>query len=199
MTVAAPYDAGMRPVFAKAFGHMLDHGSHLRPLGGARRPQNGRDRRAARHMIDVHRRKTALVVMRVPECKLLAAMCRTERVIDVEYLQPTRLHGRAGLIEQSRGKPRRLGLARRILQTTDRRLRAKRCTAVRTASDRKLHQRIVPQPVEVDGILVAASDRRGARHHHLEHCVPDAIAIAAIRHRLRKPPAYTKLALRLSQ
>jgi hypothetical protein len=62
-----------------------------------------------------------------------------------------------------------------------------------------LHQRIVPQPVEVDGILVPASDRRGARHHHLEHCVLDAIRIAAIRHRLRKPPAHTKLALRLPQ
>jgi hypothetical protein len=38
-----------------------------------------------------------------------------------------------------------------------------------------------------------------ARDHHLEHCVPDAIAIAAIRHRLRKPPAHPELALCLSQ
>jgi hypothetical protein len=31
-------------------------------------------------------------------------------------LQLARLHGRAELIEQSRGEPRRLGLVRRILQ-----------------------------------------------------------------------------------
>jgi hypothetical protein len=35
-------------------------------------------------VIDVQRRKTTLVVMRVPECKLLAAMRRAERVVDVE-------------------------------------------------------------------------------------------------------------------
>jgi hypothetical protein len=50
-------------------------------------------------------------------------------------------------------------------------------------------KRIMPQPVEVDGILVAASDRRGTRHHHLEHRVSDALRIASIRHRFRKPPA----------
>ena len=89
--------------------------------------------------------------------------------------------------------------ARRILQTADRRLRGERCTAVRTAPDRDLHQRIVAQPVEVDRILVTASDRRGARHHHLKHRVADAIAIASIRHRLRQPSANTKPALRLAQ
>jgi ATP-dependent DNA ligase len=68
-----------------------------------------------------------------------------------------------------------------ILQTRDGRLRRQRCPAYRTAADRNLHQRIVPQPVEVDGILIAARDRRRARHHHLEHRVPDAFRIAPIR------------------
>jgi hypothetical protein len=70
-------------------------------------------------VIDVHRRKAALVVMCVPERQLLAAMRRTEGVIDVEDLQLARRHGGGELIEQSRGEPRRLGLARRILQTAD--------------------------------------------------------------------------------
>ena len=70
---------------------------------------------------------------------------------------------------------------------------------VRTAADRDLHQRVMPQPVEVDGILVAARDRRDARHHHLENLVPDAARIAAIRHRIGKPPAHPELALRLPQ
>src|SRR4051812_17007834 len=47
--------------------------------------------------------------------------------------------------------------------------------------------------------LVATGNRRGPRHHHLEHFVTDAAAIAAIRHRIGKPPAYPELALRLPQ
>jgi hypothetical protein len=38
-----------------------------------------------------------------------------------------------------------------------------------------------------------------ARHHHLEHHVPDAVRIAAIRHRFHKPSAHAELALRLPQ
>ena len=44
-----------------------------------------------------------------------------------------------------------------------------------------------------------AGDRRRARHHHLKHHVSDTIRIATIGHRVRKPPAHTKLALRLPQ
>ena len=139
---------------------MLDDGPHLRALRGARRAQDRHHRRAARHVIDVHRREAALVVMRVPERKLLTAMRRAERVVDIEDLLLARLHRRAGLIDQSGGEPRRLRLARRILQTTDRRLRGQRRAGCRTAADRDLHQRIMPQPVEVDGILVAAGNRR---------------------------------------
>jgi ABC-type Mn2+/Zn2+ transport system ATPase subunit len=57
---------------------------------------------------------------------------------------------------------------------------------LRTTTDHDLHQRIVPQPIEIDGILVPAGNRRDARRHHLEHRVLDAVGIAAIRHRFRK-------------
>jgi hypothetical protein len=183
----------------QVLSHVLDNGPHLRALRGARRAQDGGDRRAARHVIDVHRRKAALVVMCVPERELLAAMRRTERVVDVEDLQPAGLHGGAELVEQSHREPRRLGLARRVLQTADGRLRGQRRTAVRTTPDRKLHQRIVPQPIEVDGILMSARDRRRTLHHQFEHLVMDAIRIAAIRHRIGEPTAHTELALRLPQ
>ena len=122
-----------------------------------------------------------------------------EGVVDIENLQPARLHGRAELIEQSRGEPRRLGLARRVLQTAHGRLRAKRRARLRAAADREFHQRVVPQPVEVDGVLVPAGDRRHASRYHLKHRVPDTGRIAAIRHRISKPSAYTKLALRSPQ
>jgi hypothetical protein len=42
----------------------------------------------------------------------------------------------------------------------------------------------------------ATRDRRRASHRHLEHRVPDAVRIAVIRHRFRKPPAHLELALR---
>ena len=126
-------------------------------------------------------------------------MRRTEGVVDVEDLKPARPHGGAELINESCTQPRRLGLARCILQTADGRLRGQRCAALRTAPDRKLHQRIMAQPIEVVSILVAAGDRRDTRHHHFEHRVPDAVCIAAIRHRVGKPPAHTERALRLSQ
>jgi hypothetical protein len=96
----------------------------------------------------------------------------------------------AGLIDESCGERRRLRPARRILQTTDRRLRGQWRAACRTAADRDLHEWIMPQPVEVDGTLVAAGNRRNARHHHLEHRVLDAIRIAPIRHRIGNPPAH---------
>jgi hypothetical protein len=147
----------------------------------------------------VHRCEAALIVMCVPERELLTAMRRTERVVNIENLLLAWLHGRAGLVHQSGGEPRRFRPAWRILQTTDRRLRGQSCAAVRAATDRELQQRIVPQPVEVDGILVATGDRRNPRHHQLEHSVTDAARIAPIRHRFGKPPAHPKLALRLPQ
>jgi hypothetical protein len=49
-------------------------------------------------VIDVHRRKAALVVMRVPERQLLAAMRRTEGVVDIEDLQPGAAASRAASI-----------------------------------------------------------------------------------------------------
>ena len=178
---------------------MLDDGAHLRAARGARRAQDRRHRRAARHVIDMHRREAALVVMRVPERKLLTAMRRAERVVDVENRLLARPHRRAGLVDQRGGEPRCLRLARRILQTADRRLRGQRRPGGRTAADRDLHQRIMPQPVEVDGILVAARNRRDPRHHHFEHLVLDAARVASIRHCSGKPCAHPKPALRLSQ
>jgi hypothetical protein len=150
-------------------------------------------------VIDVHRRKAAFVVMRVPERELLGAMRRAEGIVDIKDLQLARLHRRAELIEQSRSEPRHLGLARRILQTADGRLRGQRRPALRTAADCEFHQRVMPQPVEVDGILVPAGDRQNTRHHHLEHRMPDAVRIAAIRHCFGEPQANTTFALRLPQ
>jgi len=153
-------------------------GAHLAALGGARRAQDRGHRRAARHVIDVHRRKITLVVMRVPERKLLCRRCR------VPPACPASRSCRADQAEPQTAAPPRSCSA----HSPDERWSI--ATPLRTAANRDLQQRIMPQPVEVDGVLVAARNRRRARHHHLEHRVP---------HRLRKPPAHPELALRLSQ
>ena len=171
---------------------MLDDGAHLRAARGAGRAQNCRHRRAARHVIDVHRRKAALVMMRVPERKLLTAMRRAERVVDVEHRLLARLHCRAGLVDQRGGEPRCLRLARRILQTV--RLRGQRRPGGPTAANRHLHPRVMPRPVEVDDVLVTALNRRDPRHYHLEHLVLDTAAVTTIRHRSSKPRAHLCMA-----
>ena len=63
----------------------------------------------------------------------------------------------------------------------------------------RITQRIVPQSVEVDGILLPAGDPQKTGCHHLEHRVPDAVRIAAIRHCFGEPQANTMFALRLPQ
>lgn len=54
----------------------------------------------------------------------------------------------------------------------------------------------MPQPVEVDAVLVPARNRRDPRHHHLEHFVLDQAPLTQIRHRSSKPRTHPKLALR---
>jgi hypothetical protein len=63
------------------------------PLRSARRAKNRHHRRVARQ------REATFVVMRVPERKLLTAMCHAERVVDVEESLLARLQCRAGLIK----------------------------------------------------------------------------------------------------
>jgi hypothetical protein len=119
--------------------------TYLRALRGARRAQDRHHRRAASRVIDVRRREAALVVMGVPERQLLAAVGYTEGAVDVEYLHATRRYRGAELVDERDREPPRIGLAWRILQPADGRLRAQRRAALRTAADRNLHQRIVPK------------------------------------------------------
>jgi hypothetical protein len=67
------------------------------------------------------------------------------------------------------------------------------------AADGGLHERIVAQPVVVNGVLVSARDRHGASGHHLEHLMQDAVRVATVWHRSREPPAHAEPALRLPQ
>ena len=66
-------------------------------------------------MVDVHGGKATLVLVGIPERQLLAAMRRTECVIDVEDFILPRLNRRVKLIDKGPAQPRGLHLARRIL------------------------------------------------------------------------------------
>ena len=101
VAVAAPDDPGVGPMSLQTLGDVLDDGPHLGALRGARRAQDCHHRGAARHVIDVHRCEAALVMMGVPERKLLSAMRRAECVVDVEDLERTRPHGGAELVNKS--------------------------------------------------------------------------------------------------
>ena len=96
-------------------------------------------------------------MMRVPECQLLAAVCRAECVVDVQDLHPVRLHGLAELIEESHSEPRRFGPARRILQTGDGRLRGQRLAALRTG----LKTVIIPSENEKDLAEIPDNVKKG--------------------------------------
>jgi hypothetical protein len=71
-----------------------------------------------------------MIVMGVPEGKLLAPMRRNERIVDVEHLN---LGRRAELIDHNQSELRRLDLARRIPQPGNGRLRRQRLSALRVA------------------------------------------------------------------
>ena len=186
---------------AQALGHMLDDGAHLRAARGARRTQDRRHRRAARHVIDVHRRKATLVVMRNYRTQAVeTAMRCAERVVDVENRLLARPHRRAGLVDQRGGEPRCLCLARRILQTADRRLRG---SAAPRLSDSG------PTAIFISGSCRSRSRSIASSWPHAI-AATRAITISniscsmrlasrTIRHRSHKPRAHPKPALRLSQ
>src|SRR5262245_11775556 len=81
VTIPPPDEARLRPVLAYAARDMLDDRPHLRALRRLGGPQDRHHRRAAPHMIDMHGGKAALVLMCIPERKLLATMCRAECVV----------------------------------------------------------------------------------------------------------------------
>src|SRR5215469_5596730 len=77
------------------------------------------NRSAAPYVIDVHVREPALVLVRVPEGKLLPAMRRNEGIVDVKHLNFARRYRRAELIDHSHSGSRRIRFARRILHSRD--------------------------------------------------------------------------------
>ena len=169
--------------------------AHFATARCLRGSQNGRDRQAAARVINMHRSEAALVVMRVPERQLLAAVGGVEGVVDVEDIAVRRRHVCRELIDESARQFGRIHLARRIFEAADRRLRRQGRTSFRAATDGHLQGRIVTQVVVVDAILVAAADAEHAGRDNLGQAMPDAGRIAPIRQGRRQPCAHADLLL----
>ena len=84
-------------------------------------------------------------------------------------------------------------------ETTSFRLRTRRPAKARYSPLGLLRPGKTASEGDARGVLIAVRNRRRARHHQLEHCVPHPVRIAPIRHRLRKPSAHPQPSLRLSQ
>jgi hypothetical protein len=178
---------------------MLDHRAHFPAARCLRRAQDGRHRQAAARMINVHRRKAALVMMRVPKAELLAAVRSIKRVINVEDIAPGGRHARRELIDESLCKPRRVRSARRIFETADGRLRGERSAGLRPAPDRHFHHRIMAQGIVIDAVFVAAADTEHARLDDLAQPMADARRIAPIAQGCGQPGKHAGLLLGATQ
>ena len=150
-------------------------------------------------VIDVHRRKAALVVMRVPERQLLAAVGRIERVVDIEDIAVRRRDRRGELIDERASQTGRIRLRRRVLEAADGRLRGEGRAGLRAAANGHLQRRIVAQRVVIDAVFVAAADAEHARRDDLGQTMPDARRITSIRPCRRHARADADLLLGATQ
>lgn len=151
-------------------------------------------------MIDVHGHEAALVVVGIPEAELLAAVHDVGRVVDVERdLGGRRRKRGAELVDQGCRQPHRLPAARHVLQPAHGRLRAQLAAALRAAADRQLQERVLPQPVEIVAVLVAAADRQRAGLDQLDERMLDPGWITAIGQAGGEPRADAGCALGLAQ
>jgi hypothetical protein len=144
-------------------------------------------------MIDVHGREAALVVVRIPERQLLAAVGCVERIVEVEDIAVGRRYLRGELINQVLGKPRRVRLRRCIFEAADGRLRGQCGTCFGAAPDGYLQCRIMTQLVKIIAVLVTAGDGQHAGADEFEHRVVDARGVPAIPHGPAKPRAHAHL------
>ena len=114
---------------------------------------------------------------------------RTERAVDVEDLLGARRHATAELAGEGRRQTRGLRPAWRVLKAADGRPRGERRPVFWTTAGGHLQQRIVPELVEADAILVAATDGHGAGRDTFGHGMPDPGRVTPAGHRTGQPPA----------
>jgi hypothetical protein len=129
-----------------------------------------------------HYRRTADVPAhcKVQWSVVLHRVTRIGRAATTLRSAPWSLTRRGELIDESGRQSRGIPLRRRIRKTADGGLRGERRTAYRTAADRHLQRRIMPQLVMIDGTLTALADPAHARFDGLGEAVANACGIAPV-------------------
>ena len=84
MAVAPDGDAGVGPMGANAADQAAQMATHLPPVRGLARAQDGCHAVAALSLIDMDRQKAALIIVRVEQRGWLMPVHHIERVIDVQ-------------------------------------------------------------------------------------------------------------------
>jgi len=200
MTVAADGDPGCRPLRPDTAVKAADMGAHLDAGRRLARPQHHGHRTAGCGVVDVDRQEAVLVIMRVKQRQLLAAVNNVAGVVDVEgdACGRFRVAGHP-LVNEGVGQPNGIAQGRRIFQTRQRRLGGQIGAAVGQTTAGQLEGGIAAQAVEVVAVLVAAADREQAGADHVGEPVGDARGIAAVGDQLGEAVGDAETALNSGQ
>ena len=127
-----------------------------RPFGGTKHSGD----EAALAVEHHDRLKSVLIIVRVEQPQLLAAMHRVERVVDIERDPFGNLGERLAIeIDHRTAHPQQRANVRQVLQSRDRRLRAQ-LPIRRRQIERHLEHRVAAQAIGVDPVLVAGADHQ---------------------------------------
>ena len=161
--VAADGDAGPGPVRPDQAHEPAQVAAHLLARGRLARPEQHRHGPGGRRVVHVDRQEAALAVVAVEQGKLLVAVHDIHRAVDVQH-HCGRRPGVARAVE-GHHRPhhaRHLAQRRRVLPARHGRLRRQAPPRVGQPPAGELQARVVPQPVQVVRVLVAAGDGQHA-------------------------------------
>src|SRR5271166_5702683 len=198
MAVGAQQDLRVGPVGADRAQQTAQEGPDFLAAGPFGGPKDGGDEAALAVEHD-DRLKAILVIMRVEQPQLLAAMHRVERVVDVE--RDSFGNCLEGLAIKSDHRPAHAQQGAnvwQILEPRDRRLRAQ-FPIGRRQIERHLEHRIASQTIGVVAVLVAGADHQEPKTNDIGQAVRDLIGIAGVYDAGGEPVGEAKALFDLAQ
>jgi hypothetical protein len=194
----ASQDLSVGPVGADGAHETAQEGLDFLAAGPFGGPKDGGDEAALAVEHD-DRLKAILVIMRVEQPQLLAAMHRVERVVDVERDSLGNFsEGLAIKIDHRPAHAQQGANVRQILEPRDRRLRAQ-FPIGRRQIERHLEHRIASQTIGVVAVLVAGADHQEPKTNDIGQAVRDLIGIAGVYDAGGEPVGEAKPLLHLAQ
>src|SRR5271166_3411704 len=198
MAVGPEQDLSVGPVGADGAHKTAQEGLDFLAAGPFGRPKDGGDEAALAVEHD-DRLKAILVIVRVEQPQLLAAMHRVERVVDVERDSFGNFsEGLAIEIEHCPAHAQQGANVRQILEPRDRRLRAQ-FPIGRRQIERHLEHRIASQTIGVVAVLVAGADHQEPKTNDIGQAVRDLTGIAGVCDAGGEPVGEAKPLLHLAQ